>query len=215
MALEKTFVKALGFKKFLSISFGAITGLFLMWSVFNASSFVPAGLEGKWTIVFLSYAVFAIFFLSREDIRSKLGQIPFFKSLLFLIPSAFASFFVISLLLGVRDPFPSLLLNALIGVPLYLQLINAFVFATVETSVFQVYLDEKWGIAFSVFTAGLFHMLVWLGSPLQNFFGASVLFLMFSMVHLYARKRFGLMGIIITIGVHLGYNVAKYGILFA
>ncbi len=76
--MAETFVQALGFKKLLRVSFGLVAGLFLLWTLFNATSFVPEGQELKYTLVLLGYGVLGVYFFGRQDLRSKLKDISFF-----------------------------------------------------------------------------------------------------------------------------------------
>ena len=211
MALE-SYGKRFGIGKFLNISFGLITSLLLLWLVFN--SFIFAG-EGDLSVLnvitFLSYGILGVYVFANADIRNKLYNISFFKSL-----PRFFLFFGIALigfyfLLGVSDPFPDTALNILKGVPTWILVIHAFVFATIESAFFQGYLDKKIGIFGSVVTAGLFHMLIWAGLPWQNFLGASALFLFFSSAHWYFRKNTD--DLIPVIAIHTAYNFIKLAII--
>ena len=103
------------------------------------------------------------------------------------------------------------------------MLINAFVFAFVETSFFQGLLDEKIGILGSVMVAGLFHMFIWTGGLFANFVGSALVFLLFSTTNFYARRYFSkkyssrvavVLALIVTIAVHTAYNMAKYRIIY-
>lgn len=212
---KETFWKGLGFKKLSQISFGLFASLFLLWTLFNASSFVPEGQELKFTLAFLGYGVLGAYVFAREDIRSKLSKVSLLKAVPVFLVVLLVSFFLLSLLLGIRDPLPEILITTLIGVPLYLQMINALVFATVESSFFQAFLDGKIGILGSVIVAGVFHMFIWSGSLLFNFLGASLLFLVFSTVYFYSKRVVGpVMAVVVVIAFHTAYNLVKYKIAF-
>ena len=154
--MANTFWKSLGFSKLKNMSFGLFAGIFLLWTIFNASSFVPEGLELKYTLVFLGYGVLGVYIFGRQDLQTKLSKISLLGALPYFLIMTVVSFFLISFLLGVVDPFPLALVTALAGVPLYLQLSNALIFAVVETSFWQGHLDEKIGIFGSMIIAGFF-----------------------------------------------------------
>jgi hypothetical protein len=222
--MVETFTKALGVKKLFRLSFGLFASLFLLWTLFNASSFVPEGQELKFTLALLAYSAVGVYVFGRQDLRSKLKDVSLLKATPYVLLSALFSFFFFSFLLGLSDPLPATLLSALVGVPLYLQLVNGLVFAVVETSFWQGHLDNNIGILGSMMVAGLFHMFIWTGSLLSNFIGASLLFGVFSLVNFYAKNFFIRSGVssklsvalalVITIGFHAGYNFAKFKVMF-
>ena len=186
---RENYIKSFGLGKFLSISFGLLTSLLLLWLVFNAFIFNSAELSVLDVVLFLSYGLLGVYVFANADIRNKLYNISFFKSLprflLFFAGSLIAFYF----LLGVADPLPNTAISIITGVPTWILIIHAFVFATIESAFWQGYLDGKIGIFGSVIVAGLFHMLIWTGAPFQNFIGASLLFLVFSTCHWYFRKN--------------------------
>ncbi len=205
--------KFVDFKGLKEISFGVVSTLILLWAIFNAFSFVPEGAGIMWTLKFLGFGVFGVYSFGREDVRSKLSQISFFKA----IP-IFLLFFVVTLvvmyfLLGIANPFPETILSTLKGVPVWLQIINAFVFATIETSFFCVFLLNKWGVVPSALVAGGFHILIWNGTVLQNFFGATLLFLAFNTVYYFTAYRKKKENPVPTIAVHTAYNFLQLGLL--
>ena len=218
-----SFIESLGFRKFGKISFGLAGALFLLWTLFNSSSFVPAGLETKYLFAFLGYGVLGVYIFGREDIKAKLEQVSLIRALPFFLVSVFLSFFLFSFIFGFVDV-PQDIFASLQAVPFYLLLANALIFAFVETSVWQGVLDEKIGILGSVIIAGLFHMFLWTGSLFGNFIGSAILFFSFSMFNFYAVKvlsRNGIpqklsvvLGLVLTIGFHAGYNMAKYRVFF-
>ena len=217
--------EGLGLKKLGSISFGLVASLFLLWTLFNSSSFVPEGQELKYTLAFLGYGVLGVYVFGRQNLRTKLSDISFIYSLPFLLVSTFLSFLFFTFLLNLSDPLPSAFLYGLAGIPVYIQLSNSLIFSVVETSFWQGHLDQKIGILGSMITAGFFHMFIWNGSLFVNFIGASLLFGMFSLVNVSSRRllksngfsssRAVVLSLILTIGFHAGYNMAKFGVLFS
>ena len=83
---------ALGFKKFFGISFGMVSALFLLWTLFNATSFVPEGQELKYTLAFLGYGLLGVYIHGREDLKSKLSSISFIQALPWFLGVGFGSF---------------------------------------------------------------------------------------------------------------------------
>lgn len=220
---KDSFFKRLGFKKLKRISFGLLASLFLLWLIFNSFAFVPEGKELKWVLTFLSYGGLGSYVFSRQDLLSKLSLISLRKAFVPFVVVFLASLFGLAILLGVVDPFPAHILAILMGIPAYLLLIHAFVFATVETSFWQGILDSKIGVLGSAITAGVFHMFIWEGSLVLNFFGATFLFMVFSYVNYRGQKYFIKRGIskkvafalalIATIAFHTAYNFIKLGLM--
>ena len=212
MARENYF-KTFGLGKFLSISFGLLTSLLLLWLVFNAFIFNTAELSVLDVVLFLSYGLLGVYVFANADIRNKLYNISFFKSLPRFLLFFGSSLIVFYLILGVVDPLPNVLFGIASGIPIWILIVHAFVFATVESAFFQGYLDQRIGIFGSCITAGLFHMLIWSGSPLQNFIGASFLFLIFSTCHWYFRKNTN--DLIPVIAIHTAYNFIKLALILS
>lgn len=212
MALE-SYSKRFGIGKFLNISFGLITSLLLLWLIFN--SFIFSSSDGELSllnvITFLSYGMLGVYVFANADIRNKLYNLPFFRSIPRLILFFSVALVGFYFLLGVVDPFPDTALNILTGIPVWILVVFAFVYATIESAFFQGYLDEKWGIFGSMLTAGAFHMLIWTGTPLMNFFGASLLFLFFSSCHWYFRRNRN--DLIPVIAIHTAYNFIKLALI--
>ena len=210
---RESFFKRFAVSKFLNISFGLITSLLLLWLIFNAFIFSSSGGEVSVlnVITFLSYGILGVYVFANADIRNKLYNLPFFKSiprlLLFFVISLVAFYFLFNLV-GVT---PKTALNSLLGISPWLLVIHAFVFATIESAFFQGYLDEKIGIFGSVLTAGFFHMLIWAGSPMMNFFGASLLFLGFSTAHWFFRNNSN--DLLPVIAIHTAYNFITLGLI--
>ena len=211
MVLE-SYKKRFGFTKFLSVSFGLVTSLLLLWLIFNSFIFANStDLSLLNIITFLSYGILGVYVFANADIRNKLYNIPFFRS----IPR-FLLFFVGALLFfylifGVIGSFPDTALSVLKGIPTWVLIVHAFVFATVESAFFQGFLDYKIGIFGSVISAGFFHMLVWTGTPLMNFIGASFVFLFFSSAHWYFRKNKS--DLIPVIAIHTAYNFLNLALI--
>lgn len=213
--MVESFIQSLGVKKLFKISFGLFVSIFLLWTLFNAYSFVPEGMGLKATLGFLGYGLLGSYTFSRHQVRSKLSQISLLKAMPIFLFTTFVSFVVLGFFLGVRDPLPETFISVLIGLPVYIQLSNAFIFATVESSFWQGWLDGKIGILGSSLVAGFFHMIVWPGPLLFNFIGATFLFFVFSQFNRFFSKRWGVVvGLVMTIGVHTGYNLVKYKEIF-
>ncbi len=222
--MAETFIQALGFRKLLGVSFGLFASLFLLWSLFNSSSFIPEGLGEVYLFAFFGYGLVGVYVFGRQDLQSKLKDVTLLRSIPYFLVFSVGTFFLFSVLLGMVDPFPQTFMSALVGVPLYLQLSNALIFGVVETSFWQGYLDSKRGILFSMIVAGFFHMFIWDGTLLENFLGSALLFGGFSTVNFYAKRYFRNTGrsekiavalaLIVTIAVHVGYNLAKYRLIF-
>lgn len=210
-----TFWRALGFRELWNISFGLVASFVLLFAIFNSSSFVPEGEILKYTLAFLGYGILGSYVFARADIRSKLSKISFIKSVPLFLAVFVPAFFFITFVLNAGGFLPETLFTALVGVPVYLQVINAFIFATVEVSFWQGYLDEKIGIMASVIFAGIMHMFIWAGDPFFNLIGASFLFLIFSTFHFFSKKWFGpYVALIMTIALHSAYNLVKYKMIF-
>jgi hypothetical protein len=210
---SQTYIESLKFKNFKRLSFGLIASLVLLWSIFNAYSFVPDGQEMRFVLLFLSYGLLGSYTFARFDVQTRLSKIPFFKS----IPS-FALFFVLSLLffyffLGILNPFPNVVLGIFLGVPLWRLLIMTFVFVAVEVSFFHVWLTTKHGILFSSVIAGFFHMFIWEGSPLLNFIGSTFLFFIFNSLFYFTSRDFK--NPIPIYAIHLSYNFIKLGLILS
>lgn len=203
--------QAMGLKKLYSISFGLFASLFLLWLLFNSASFVPEGQDLKFTLAFLGYGILGSYVFARQDIQSKLAKVKLISAIPVFLVCFVLVYFLFVYLFGLYDLFPNPLFVALVGVPFYLQALNVFVFATIETSFWQGLLDRKLGILGSILTAGFFHMFIWDGTLLLNFIGASVLFFVFSLVNFYARRYVSSgMALIIVIAVHSAFNLIKY-----
>ena len=79
--VKETFIKSLGFSKLKNISFGLFASIFLLWTLFNASSFVPEGMELKFTLAFLGYGILGSYTFAREDIKSQLSKVKLYVAL--------------------------------------------------------------------------------------------------------------------------------------
>lgn len=200
-----------GTGKLFKISFGLVTTLFLLWLIFNLPHFTSEISTKDFLRVFLSYGVMASIIWANVDIRNKLFNISFLGSMLrfflFLFPSLFFFYFLNFYI----DPTGENLFSILSTVPVGIALIHAFVFATVESAIWQGFLNEKVGVLGSSLIAGLMHMYVWQTTPLFAIFGATLLFLFFSYVDY--RFRLNKNDLIPVIAVHTAYNVIKLGFL--
>ena len=210
---KQTFISALGFKKFAKVSFLVVSAIFLFSVIFNASVYVPEGEELRYTLLFLGYGIFGVYIFGNSDIKNKWANVPFFKSLPRLFGYIFISLIFFYFILNITDPFPQVALGILTGLPFYLKILYAFVFAIPESSFFQGYLDGKYGILFSSVSAGFLHMFVWSGPFYVNFIGAMLLFMFFSFCHLKLKKSES--DLIPVTGIHIGYNFIKLALVFS
>jgi hypothetical protein len=200
-------------KNIKKISFGLVTTLFLIWLIFNTAHFVPASQKDNMLIAFISYGILGAMVFAFADIRNKLFNINFWKSL-----PRFFLFFIISLIgfyviLKFTSPVDTSFSELLSSVPVWLAMIHCFVYATIESAVWQGFLDDVVGRIFSCIIAGLFHMFVWGGSVFFAFLGSAILFLIFSFIHYYFRKNKN--DLIPVIAVHTAYNIIKLGFFFS
>lgn len=200
-------------KKAMNISFGIVTVFFLLWLIFHTSQYVPEGREDFWLIIFLSYGILLSLVFGNADLRNKLFDIRFIDSVPRLLMYFFFGLIFFYFLLSFVDPLEGSLFGILSAIPLWLAAIHAFVFATIESVVWQGYLDYKVGLIASPLIAGIFHYGVWTGGAFLVIFSAGLLFLFFSTVNWYFRVNKN--DVIPAIGVHTAYNFIKLGILLS
>ena len=94
--MVESFWRSLGFGKLKKISFGLVGGIFLLWLMFNASGFVPEGMELKYTLAFLGYGLLGSYMFSREDIKAKLNRISFIRASPIFLGVTFVFFILFS-----------------------------------------------------------------------------------------------------------------------
>lgn len=200
-------------KNVFQISLGLVVVLFLSWLVFHTSQYVPAEHKDSWLIVFISYGVLASMIFGVSDIRAKLFDIKFVDFLIrgsvpFVI-SLFAFFYLFTYF----EPADYTLFDVLSNVPTWLLILHAFVFATLESAIWQGYLDQKVGHPWSELVAGVFHWGIWSGGAVIVIFSASLLFALFS----YVNYRFSINknDIVPAIAVHTAFNFIKLGLIFS
>ncbi len=200
-------------KNFRNISLGLVASLFLSWLIFNTFAFVPDGQEDKWLLIFLSYSTFMGITFGSADARSKLYNTNFFKSiprfLLFFIPAFFVLYFLLQLVEPAYSG--SSVIEILRNIPVWLAIINAFVFATFESSVWQGLLDYRMGRIASPISAGIFHMFIWSGGVFMIIPVVTFLFMGFSWFNWYFRKDKN--DLIPAIAIHTAYNFLILGII--
>jgi hypothetical protein len=209
-----SFLDKLGFKKLSTISFGLVASIFLLWAMFNSASFVPAGQGVRYALIFLGYGVLGSYVFTHTDINTSLFRTPFFKNIpRFLFYFAISFFVTYSLFRVSGVSFLSSAVSIFAGVPLYLMMIHAFIFATVESMFWQGFLDKRVGILFSALIAGLFHMFIWEGGVLTNLFASAFLFFIFSTAHHYINKSYKSENLVPVIAIHTAYNFIQLGLI--
>lgn len=201
------------FKKLTRISFGLVTTFFLLWLIFHTKQYIPEQHHSTWLLVFLSYGILLSLVYANADIRNKLfdvSLVSFFPRFMIFFLGGLVFFY---LLLSIVDPIDLSLFAILANIPLWLAMVHAFVFATIESAVWQGYLDHKIGMFASPLLAGIFHYGVWTGGAIVVIFSASLLFLFFSYVNY--RFRISKNDLVPVIAVHTAYNFIKLGIMLA
>lgn len=202
------------------VSIGLIYLLFLLWVIINTREFVPVGSEAYWYKVFISYALLNVLILGSANIRNKLFNIQLKKFIpIYLI--FFVGFLIFFwFILTIFNPIQQSAFSLLAGVPVWLAMSHAFIFATTETVFFQGYLDGAIGIPASPIVAGIFHLFIWSGAWWVVIIGATALFLFFSFVNWYIRTKgfFGWIkgtisnGLIATMACHGAFNAVQLGL---
>lgn len=197
--------------KIKGISFGLVLVLFNLWIIFHIPEFAPAGQEDVWYRIFISYGMLSTWIFSNADMRSKLFNVKFVKFLPRL--ALYFGIFLVAFYFLMRyvDPTTGKFTAIVSSIPLHLALAHAFTFASIESTVWQGYLDEAIGRPFSALSAGIFHLFIWSGGAFLVIISASLLFLFFSFVHYYFRKSKS--DLAPVIGCHTAYNFVKLGIL--
>jgi hypothetical protein len=200
-------------KNITKVSFGLVAVLFLLWLVFHTTQYVPDDQKDFWIIVFLSYGVLTSVIFGNADVRNRLFNVKFVK----LFPRI-ALFFCVFLVIfyfmfHIVDPLEQSLFGVLRNIPFWLAVVHAFVFATLESAVWQGYLDYELGHPWSELTAGVFHWGVWTGGAFIVIPSAALLFAVFSGVNWYFRKDKN--DIAPAIGTHIAFNFVKLGILLS
>lgn len=198
-----------GLNNFGKISFGLVTVLVYSFILFNTSQFVPADEVDYWWRIITCYTVMLCLVMGVGDMRSKLFNIETFKFLprfiLFYIPSTL----LLSQLLKIISP-EGLIFGALWELPKWLLFVHGFVIATIESTIWQGYLDHpesNVGQPWSSLIAGVFHLFVWKGTKIFIFISASLLFALFSFINWYFRKDKD--DLAPAIGFHTAYNHLK------
>ncbi len=210
--VESYWSNLLRWKNLKGITFGVVASLILYFSIFNSSLFVPEGEETKFTLMFLGYAILGSYAFSRQRVNTLLSKVSFIKNIPLFLVFFFSTLLIFYFLLNIFNPFSSVFLSLLEGVPLYLQVINIAIFSTIETSFFSVFLQNKFGIIPSALFAGVMHAPVWTGTLIENFIGATILFLIFnSLYYIFSIKLRNKENPIPTIGIHSAYNFFMFG----
>jgi hypothetical protein len=195
-----------------SISIGLVITGFIIWIIFHTGQYVPEGSEDHWQTVLIMYGLMSAMIFGNSDIRNKLYNVEllrFFPRFILFFLVGVTGFFI---LLQYYDEFGNSLLNVLNTVPVWLALIHAFVFAAVESAIWQGYLDGKIGHPASELVAGFFHWGVWSGGAISVIISAGLLFTVFSLAnYFFADNKNDLAP---AIGIHAAWNVVKLGLLF-
>jgi hypothetical protein len=204
-------MKRLGYfkdwKKVLTISFGLLTVLIYSFLLFHTFQFVPAEKEAFWWSVIVSYSLMLSLIIGVSDMRSKLFNIQTIKFiprfLVFYIPSLVALSFILQWV----NPEGTSLIMALLELPKWLLFLHGFVFATIESTIWQGFLDYQIGHPWSELTAGIFHWGIWTGGALFVIPASALLFAIFSLVNWYFRKNTD--DLAPAIGLHTAWNHMK------
>lgn len=197
-------------RKIFTISFGLVFTFFNIWVLFHLPEYVPEGQTSFWFRLMVSYLLLYLVVLFNKDISKYIFKIKFTEFLprfLFF----FVLFFTIFYLVFVRtDFYLSSIFTFMASVPLWLGVIHAFTFATIETLVWQCYLDGKIGQPWSALIAGIFHFGIWPGDAWMVILISAGVFFMFSLIHFYFKKKAG--DIAPAAGSHFAYNMVMLGI---
>lgn len=201
-------------KSFIYVSYGIVYIFFNLWVIYHLSNFVPPGQERMWEKVLMAYLLLNIVVLGSADLRNKLFDVRFIDFLpRFIIYSVIFLGLWYLVLVKVYDPLGPSSFSLIANVPLWLAAIHGLTFATIESVIWQGYLDEKIGRPASAITAGIFHVYIWTGTPLIVIFSAGLLFLIFSFVHW--RFRQSKKDFAPVIACHFAFNVIKIGLAIA
>ena len=200
-------------KKIGKVSFGLVASFFYLFLLFHTKSYVPKGYEDMYWMVFVSYGILLAVSFGVPNIRNKLFNVRLVDFLPRFLLFGGISLLVFYYLLTDINPMGGQFFAFLGQVPMWLALIHAFVFATIESAVWQGFLDYELGHPWSELTAGVFHWGVWVGSALIVIPSAALLFAVFSLTNWYFRKSTS--DLAPAIGVHTAFNIIKLGILFA
>jgi len=197
-------------KKIQGVSYGIVYLLFIMWVIFNLHKFVPSDQQELYFAVFVPYAILNVIIIGSADMRNKLFNVKLIEFLprLILYTFIFLTLFYFVFARSANDP--NSLFGLLGGLPLWLILSQAFIFATTESILWQGYLDDLLGRPFSAISAGVFHMFIWQGEWWFIIVSAGLLFAFFTVVHLFLRKNKN--DFAPVIGCHLAYNLIKLGL---
>lgn len=198
-------------KNILNISIGLVYIGFTLWLIFHTSTYVPEGQQDFWFRVFISYGILNAVIFGSADMRNKLFNVKLTKFLPRFFMWLVIGLVVFFVIMKIADPLEHSFFELLRGVPLWLGLIHAFVFATTESVIWQGYLDDKIGHPWSELTAGIFHFGIWTGGAIIVILGAGLLFALFSFVNW--RFRQDKNDLSPAIGTHTAYNIIKLGII--
>lgn len=196
-------------KKIGFVSFGLVYVMFNIWVIFHLPEFVPEAQVNYWFRVFISYMLLNLIVFANENIRNKLFNVRFIDFIPRFLFFTVVFFVIFYLVLSYVDPFKGSIFDLMYSIPVWLGLTHAFTFATIESLLWQGYLDNRIGHPWSEITAGLFHYGVWAGDSMLVIISASSLFFIFSLVHwLYKRNTHDFAPVI---GCHFAFNAVKLG----
>lgn len=199
-----------GWKAITLVSYGLVYTMFTMWLFFNLPLIVEADKVANWSRIIIGYAVLNMFVFANSSIRNKLFDVKLSNFLPRVLIFWGVGLIAFSIILSKVNIEPVGIINLIKGVPLWVLIIHAFVFATTESALWQGYLDQKIGHPASEISAGLFHLSVWQGPAILVVLGAGLLFMLFSYVN-YKFKN-GSKDLAPAIGTHTAYNFVKLGV---
>lgn len=197
--------------KITKVSIGLVATMAFLWIMFHTQQYIPDGQKDYFLTVFLMYGVFGAFVFGNSDTRNKLYNVQFTRFLPRFLIFFSISFILFSIIIAKLNIFDSSYLSFLSGIPLWLAIIHALVYATIESAVWQGYLDDKLGHPWSELSAGLFHFGVWTGGAVLVILSATVLFFIFSFTNW--RFRDNQNDLAPAIGVHSAFNIVKLGVM--
>jgi len=196
------------YKKVFRVSFGLIAVLGYAFLLFHTAQFVESSKANFWWTAIISYSVMLSLIMGVPTMRNKLFNVSvfkfFFRFVIFYIPS----FILLKLLLGILPSVPALgILGLLSTIPAWLLFVHGFVFALIESVIWQGFLDYEIGHPWSELIAGVFHWGVWQGGAIVVIPSAALLFAVFSVVNWYFRKNTD--DIAPASALHTAYNHLK------
>ena len=200
-------------KNFKTLSFGLFSTLFFLWVYFHTEQFIPSEFKDTFFKAFIGYGfLHALIFVNTET-RNKLYNAKFIPFVVRMLIFTAISLFVFYFILAKIDPLGETAYSLFKSLPWWLAASHMLIFATIESTVWQGWLDDKLGRPVSALTAGVFHWGIWPGSAFIVIISAGLLFAFFTLVHLFFRSDKN--DLAPVIGVHTGFNFVKLGLLLS